>query len=557
MTHRLLLVLALLLVACTPRGGSNRSDDDDDDSAVGDDDDATGDDDDDATGDDDDATGDDDDATGDDDDVTEEHDAGDDDDSVGDDDDSAVGDDDDDDDDDDGAGDDDDSAAPPDIVADGVTDLVLPLTIDAGDSVDVGYSYSNAGGATLGVTSASPVVNRVHLSSSSLVADSVEVLVQGSRSTDLAAGQAASLAASTQTPTAGVGTWTVLLEVDANDVVAESDETNNVLVAGQLTIQAVLGNEVCDDGADNDGDGATDCADSDCAADVWCFPDIEPTTLTAPTLPVTIEPGDTISVGYGYTNTGGVAATLSSGAPLINRIHLSTSQSAADSVAILRSGNRTSTLAPGGSGSLAQAPVTVVVLPGTYWLVLDVDATDVVVEGDETDNELAAGQVIVTPSSNVEDCTNGIDDDFDTLVDCDDGDCASVIACEPNLVPLAWTGVSLPTTATQGSMVQAGYDYQNAGGGDTTGVSANTPMVNKVHLSTTSDASGSVWELISANRTGNLPGGASSSLPAIPVPTPLLPGTYQVVLEIDATDVVAESDETDNQLVVGTLTLSN
>mgnify|MGYP002530559803 CR=1 FL=1 len=153
-----------------------------------------------------------------------------------------------------------------------------------------------------------------------------------------------------------------------------------MLVAGTLTSQAVTGSEVCDDGADNDGDGATDCADSDCVADPWCFPDIEPTSLSAPTLPINIEPGDTISVGYGYTNAGGVAAVPSSGSPLVNRIHLSTSPSAADSVVILRSGNRTSTLAPGGSGSLAQLPVTVVVLPGTYWLVLEVDATDVVAE---------------------------------------------------------------------------------------------------------------------------------------------------------------------------------
>ncbi len=30
--------------------------------------------------------------------------------------------------------------------------------------------------------------------------------------------------------------------------------------------------EVCDDGVDNDGDGATDCADSDCANDPVCEP---------------------------------------------------------------------------------------------------------------------------------------------------------------------------------------------------------------------------------------------------------------------------------------------
>jgi hypothetical protein len=31
-----------------------------------------------------------------------------------------------------------------------------------------------------------------------------------------------------------------------------------------------IGEDVCDDGVDNDGDGVTDCADSDCEADPSC-----------------------------------------------------------------------------------------------------------------------------------------------------------------------------------------------------------------------------------------------------------------------------------------------
>ena len=63
------------------------------------------------------------------------------------------------------------------------------------------------------------------------------------------------------------GAYSLVAIVDDLDNVAESDETNNALAAGEqieLTDCVNSGPEICFDGVDNDCDGAIDQADTDC-----------------------------------------------------------------------------------------------------------------------------------------------------------------------------------------------------------------------------------------------------------------------------------------------------
>ena len=75
--------------------------------------------------------------------------------------------------------------------------------------------------------------------------------------------------------------------------------------------------EICTDGSDNDGDGAVDCADPDCAGDPACFvrqiyelfPTNDPNQqwdLTGTT--ITFQPSSTAPDGYTFSTQGGVAA---------------------------------------------------------------------------------------------------------------------------------------------------------------------------------------------------------------------------------------------------------
>ena len=275
------------------------------------------------------------------------------------------------------------------------------------------------------------------------------------------------------------------------------------------------------------------------------------------TFPVTIEQGQTLDLGYSYANEGLGDATLSVAAPLVNRIHLSFGSTAATSADILVEGTRTADLVAGGSSFLGVGPRTVLLAPGTYQVVLEVDATDNVVEADEGNNEIVAGTVTVVASTVAEDCANGIDDDFDGAEDCDDSECAADIVCEPDLVPLSLDGLSLPTTVADGSSITLGYSYQNAGGGPTTGISVGSPMANRVHLSPTTSADDSVAVILSATRTSNLNPGQSSALSPVAVTLTAPAGTWNVLVSVDDDDVVGEGFEGNNVLVAGTLTVTN
>jgi hypothetical protein len=285
-------------------------------------------------------------------------------------------------------------------------------------------------------------------------------------------------------------------------------------------------------------------------------PNIIPVSVDGPSFPVTLQQGDDLDLGYHYANTGTAPATPSALFPLVNRVHLSTGSTATSSVQVLAYGQRTSDLSPGATSFLNIGAHQVTAPPGTYSLILQVDATDVVPEANEADNELYGGQVIVTPNTSSEVCDNGIDDDFDGDEDCEDSECSALVICQPDIVPDSVDGTPLPATVQQSSTLPLGYSYSNDGGGPTTTISSTTPMTNGIHLSNSTDIADSVALILTATRTSNLAGGQGSSLAPVSTPVYAAPGTYQVILEVDIYDVVAEAEETNNWIWVGELTVT-
>ena len=279
-------------------------------------------------------------------------------------------------------------------------------------------------------------------------------------------------------------------------------------------------------------------------------------SVDGPTFPVTLQQGDELAIGYHYANTGTASASLSVASPLVNRIHLATGATAASSVEVVVYGQRTSDLSAGSTSFLNIGPHQVTSPPGTYSVILEVDATDVVPEANEADNELLVGQVTVTPNTSSEICDNSIDDDFDGDEDCEDSECQSLLICQPDIVPVSVDGTPLPASVQHDTTTPLGYTYSNDGGGPTTTLSSSTPMTNGIHLSNTTDIADSVALILTATRTSDLPAGQTSSLAPVSTPIYAEAGTYQVILEVDIYDVVAEADENNNWVWVGQLTVT-
>ncbi len=145
---------------------------------------------------------------------------------------------------------------------------------------------------------------------------------------------------------------------------------NGCYSTDQVTVTVQNCPEICGNGIDDDGDGQADCADSDCGPTVTLGSDISICTNHSATLVATVTGGN-----------GGLTYTWSNG---------------------LGSG-QSKTVTP-----LATTTYTVTVTSQSGCSAVD--------------------QITVTVLPCPEDCTNGIDDDNDGLIDCDDPDCAGVTA---------------------------------------------------------------------------------------------------------------------------------
>jgi hypothetical protein len=186
------------------------------------------------------------------------------------------------------------------------------------------------------------------------------------------------------------------------------------------------GVEICDNFHDDDGDGAMDCADPDCAGDpacagpfdcanplyFWDFGTLTGTTLGAPA----VQSGDCGGAGPEVVYAFGV------GSPLC--IRLSTAGSAFDTVLHVREDNCTDPAAQiacnDDFGGSFVSEVEFTAQPGPMYYVF-------------VDSYAAGGDYAITISEcagpQPEICDNGQDDDGDGATDCADPDCIGHPAC--------------------------------------------------------------------------------------------------------------------------------
>jgi len=202
--------------------------------------------------------------------------------------------------------------------------------------------------------------------------------------------------------------------------------------------------EQCNNGIDDDNDGAMDCADLDCATSSTCnlcVPDIDLGTIALGA----DEKMTTFDTNEGQDRYHPMAAGLSSGNDIVVRfsvketvgITLKTWQHSGDHVygifAMPQAGDRCDAREIGDDG---------VDLHGDYYSKMnwhDFDPADylLIFKAKSADEE---GSMEVSlsafPNRKEELCTNGIDDNGDLLVDCDDPTCYSLPICQaPMCIP--------------------------------------------------------------------------------------------------------------------------
>ncbi|NOY89976.1 MAG: hypothetical protein GXP55_02115 [Deltaproteobacteria bacterium] len=186
--------------------------------------------------------------------------------------------------------------------------------------------------------------------------------------------------------------------------------------------------ELCANGVDDDCDGAPDCADSDCAGAMSCA------GRTCPNADLRSRLGDVLATGStrgapndyrGGCGDNGPERTFRWRAPRSGRYVFDTSGSRFDTVLYLMAGCGGRPFAAGACNDDAltsQARLT--------WELRGGQTVIVVVDGFGGDQGDFVLSIRPAPTSEVgPQCFNGIDDDADGLIDCEDPDCAGNPGC--------------------------------------------------------------------------------------------------------------------------------
>ena len=198
----------------------------------------------------------------------------------------------------------------------------------------------------------------------------------------------------------------------------------------QVTITVNVCVEDCTDGIDNDGDGLIDCDDPDCG------------------LSLTATPLDA-SCG---NNDGQVSITASGG---------SGNYEYSDNNIIWQAGNTFIGLAP-----------------ATYTLYA------------RNDDGTCTTSVDATVSDACEDCTDGVDNDGDGLIDCADPDCGPIVSAGPNISICPGGSANLTVSASGGTLPYT-FTWDNGlGGGDSHSVSPAATTTYSVTVSSPSGCTG-------------------------------------------------------------------
>jgi len=229
-------------------------------------------------------------------------------------------------------------------------------TVYQGDSFTVNDTVSNLGASSTG----SYVYMGYYLSTDAVV-DTTDLYV-GNRSTYNLAGGASNSGTGTVTvpSTLAPGTYYLGVIADYNDNYTESDESNNVMVVGTITV---------------------------------ALSEVDLTMTAASTTASTVYPGDSFTVSDTVSNIGASSA----GSYVYMGYYLSTD--AVVSTADQYVGVRTTYTLAGGASNSGTGTVTVpsTLAPGTYYLGVIADYNDNYTESDESNNVKVVGTITVAP----------------------------------------------------------------------------------------------------------------------------------------------------------------
>jgi hypothetical protein len=166
-------------------------------------------------------------------------------------------------------------------------------------------------------------------------------------------------------------------------------DANNCTAEDQITVTVISCTEICDDGIDNDGDGQTDCDDSDCQP------------LANPAILNVCDNSNSSGQGTFFLHDANPTVTTESGVMISYHATLTDAQAGINTLTSPYNSNDATVYARVeriSTGCFATSNIT-----------LDVGAKC------------------------AENCENGIDDDGDGLIDCDDPDCPCCDAYAPTL----------------------------------------------------------------------------------------------------------------------------
>jgi hypothetical protein len=215
--------------------------------------------------------------------------------------------------------------------------------------------------------------------------------------------------------------------------------------AGTTTVKLSTGkpgvSEVCDNGKDDDGDGATDCADLDCASAsncTLCVPDVNLGTISigGGTKTATLDTTKTANRYHpscGGTSTGNDAVVRFSVAEA-EGITIQSRQSGDHVYQLFHvppAGSSCDSASAGSCAYVSQAATM-------YWTGFGPGEEYLLVFKATSPGNEGVINISLTAFTGpgIELCNNGIDDDGDRLIDCEDPDCFGVSDCTAQMCQL-------------------------------------------------------------------------------------------------------------------------
>ncbi|TAK35367.1 MAG: CxxxxCH/CxxCH domain-containing protein [Chloroflexota bacterium] len=347
----------------------------------------------------------------------------------------------------------------PDLVP---TSLTVPAAGVSGEPVLVSYTVANQGsGDALPSWS-----DRIYLSTDGALDASDTLLKSVIQAQATSAGGSYTATDQSVTLPTIMGSYYLILAVNDSGQILETNSSNNVIVQ-PINISA---------------------------------PDLAPASFTVPATGVSGEP---LLVSYTVANQGSGDALPS----WSDRIYLSADSAVDASDTLLRSVTQAQAAPAGGGYTVTDQSISLPTVMGSYYLILSVNDSSQVYETDRTNN------VIVQPI-NI------------TVAD------------------LAPTSFTVPATGVSGEPVLASFTVANQGNGD-----ALPSWSDRIYLSMDGALDASDTLLRSVIQAQAAPAGGSYTVTDQSISLPTIMGSYYLILSVNDSSQVYETDRTDNVIV--------